>query len=124
LFSLCLALIVYNILATLKAALGSVHGVQKIDAGLADFYLVDEIQGTYRGMMIAIPPPNWQEFALMELPQLSQVLKYLAQFVHLKRFLKHPRGVKKKRSALIIDRKHRHLSTHRLLNSPEPPIFQ
>lgn len=84
--------------------------------GKPDFYLVDEIQGTYRGMMITIPPPDWQEFALMELPHLSQVLKYLAQFIHLKRFLKHPRGVKKKRLPLIIDRQHRHISTHRLLN--------
>ena len=120
LFSLCMALVVSNILATLKAALGSVYGVAKIDAGLSDFYLVDEIGGTYRGMMIAIPPSHWQEFAPMELPQLSQVLKYLAEFVHLKRFLKHPRGVKKKRSPLMIDRKHRHISTHRLLN-PLPP---
>jgi len=28
--------------------------VGKIEAGLSDFYVVDEIQHTYRGMMIAI----------------------------------------------------------------------
>ncbi len=111
-------MVVANILATLRAALGSVHGVAKIDAGLSDFYLVDEIQGTYRGMMIAIPPPHWQEFAPIELPHLAQILKYLAQFVNLKRFLKHPRGAKKKRPPLIIDPKHRHVSTHKLLNPP------
>ena len=124
LFSLCMAFVVSNILATLKAALGSVHGVEKITAGLSDFYLVDEIEGTYRGMMIAIPPPHWQEFAPMELPQLSQVLKYLAEFVHLKRFLKHPRGVKKKKPSLIIDCKHRHISTHRLLHPLKPTSLQ
>jgi len=39
--------------AVVKAALGSVHGIGKIDAGISNYYLVEEIQGTYRGMMIA-----------------------------------------------------------------------
>lgn len=51
LFSFCLALVAYNVLATVRAVLASVHGVGKIDAGLSDYYIVDEIQGTYRGMM-------------------------------------------------------------------------
>ncbi len=59
LFSFALALVAYNLLATLRAALASVHGVGKIDASLSDFYLVDEIHSTYRGMMIAIPPTAW-----------------------------------------------------------------
>ncbi|NJR76935.1 MAG: transposase [Scytonema sp. CRU_2_7] len=62
LFSYCLALSAYNLLATLKAVLGSVHGVDKIDVGLSDFYLVDDIHSIYRGMMIAIPPVHWQCF--------------------------------------------------------------
>ncbi len=66
LFSFTLApLMAYNVLATLKAALASVHGVGKIEAALSDFYVVDELQGTYRGMMIAIPPPFWPGFAEM-----------------------------------------------------------
>jgi len=75
LFSYCMAIIAYNILATLKAALGSVHGVGKIAAGLSDFYLVDEIQGTYRGMMIAIPPQQWQPFQTCSLPQMAKWLQ-------------------------------------------------
>jgi hypothetical protein len=58
-----LALVSYNILATVRAVLASVHGVGKIDAGLSDYYMVDEIQSTYRGMMIAVPPENWSVFA-------------------------------------------------------------
>jgi hypothetical protein len=65
LFSFTLALIAYNILATLKAALASVHGVGKIEAALSNFYVIDELQGTYRGMMIAIPPQDWRGFADM-----------------------------------------------------------
>jgi len=61
LFSFTLALISYNILATLRAALTSVHGVEQGEM-VSDFYVVDEIQGTYRGMMIAIAPEHWQYF--------------------------------------------------------------
>ncbi|OUL19697.1 transposase [Nostoc sp. T09] len=116
LFSFSMALATYNILATLKAALGSVHGVGKIDAGLSDFYLVDEIQGTYRGMMIAIPAVHWQAFETFSVDQLVLVLQSLSARVELKRFLKAIRGVKKKREPLIVDSKHRHISTARLLN--------
>ena len=117
LFSFSMALVTYNILATLRAALGSVHGVSKIEAGLSDFYLVDEIQATYRGMMIAIPSPDWQPYGTISLTQMAQMLQQLAAKVNLKRFLKTPRGAKKKRSPLIVDRKHRHISTARLLEA-------
>ncbi|MEG4963877.1 hypothetical protein [Microcoleus sp. K4-C2] len=43
LFSFCLALVSYNILATVRAVLASVHGFGKIEAGLSDYYMVDKI---------------------------------------------------------------------------------
>lgn len=115
LFSYCMALSAYNLLATLKAVLGSVHGVDKIEAGLSDFYLVDDIHGIYRGMMIAIPPVHWQCFQDCTLNQLVDILKHLATKVHLKSFRKHPRTPKKKRKLLMVDRKHPHCSTARKL---------
>lgn len=117
LFSFAMALATYNILATIKAAFGSVHGVGKIDAGLSDFYLVDEIQATYRGMMIAIPPSHWQIFETFSQEKMAQLLQQLAHNVNLKRFLKAQRSPKKKRPALIVDPNHRHVSTARLLDS-------
>jgi hypothetical protein len=116
LFAFAMAVVAYNILATVRAALGSVHGVGKIEAGLSDFYLVDEIQATYRGMMIAIPPEDWQVFEAFSFPQLASVLQYLAQQVHLASFLKHPRGEKKKKPPPQHDPKHPHLATSRLLS--------
>jgi len=115
LFSFSLALVTYNILATVKAALGSVHGVGKIDAGLSDFYLVNEITSIYRGMMIAIPANHWQVFQTLSLDEMAVVLQSLAARVKLQYFLKAMRGVKKKREPLIVDSKHRHVSTARLL---------
>jgi IS4 transposase len=116
LFSFSMALVTYNILATLRAALASVHGVEKVEAELSDFYAVDEIQGTYRGMMIAIPPDHWQAFRLLPLADLAAVLKELAVQVNLKRFLKQPRKSKTKTSPRVKDPKHPHVSTARLLS--------
>jgi hypothetical protein len=116
LFSFTLALIAYNILATLKAALASVHGVGKIEAALSDFYVVDELQGTYRGLMIAIPPHLWQGFANMPVADLAGFLQDLAAKVNLKRFLKAPRQKKKKKQSPKYDPKHPHVSTAKLLS--------
>jgi len=40
------------------------------------FYLVDDIHGIYRGMMIAIPPVHWQCFQDCTLNQLVDILKH------------------------------------------------
>jgi hypothetical protein len=115
LLSFTLALMAYNILATLRAALASVHGVGKIDSALSDFYVVEELQGTYRGMMIAIPPTHWGIFSDMTLPYLAALLKDLAAQVELKRFLKQPRKKKPPKKPLVADAKHPHVSTAKLL---------
>lgn len=116
LFSFALALVTYNILATLRGALGSVHGVEKVSAALSDFYGVDEIQGTYRGMMIAIPPEHWQGFNTLTEAQLAALLIQLATEVNLKRFLKQPRKQKVPKTPPVKDPKHPHVSTAKLLS--------
>jgi Transposase DDE domain len=122
LFSLAMAFATYNVLATIRSALGSVHGVGKIEAGLSDYYLVDEVQGIYRGMMISIPDPHWQVFETFSIEQMGAVLQHLAHHVHLKRFLKATRGEKKKRPPLIVNSNHRHVSTARLLSTSQTLI--
>jgi hypothetical protein len=120
LFSLAMAFATYNILATIRAALGSVHGTGKVEAGLSDYYLVDEIQGLYRGMMISIPAARWQVFETFSIEEMGSVLQHLAHHVNLKRFLKAIRGEKKKRPPLIVNHKHRHVSTARCLENTKP----
>ena len=68
-------------------------------------------------MMIAIPPLQWELFRKFSVEQMVQILQQLATGVNLKRFLKAIRGLKKKREPLIVDKKHRHISTARLLNT-------
>ena len=115
LFSFNLALVTYNILATVRAVLASVHGVGKIEAGLSDYYMVEEIQGTYRGMMIAIAPEHWQMFADFSLSQFASVLQYLAAQVRLSSFLKQPRPPQNKKDPPQYDPRHPHVSTAKLL---------
>lgn len=118
LFCFCMALAAANILAVVRAALGSVHGMGKIEAGLSDFYLVDEIQHVYRGMMIAIEPIQWQPFETLSVPQIAQLLQQLAAHAHLASFLKTPRGPKKKKPPLKPNPKKPHVSTAKLLKQP------
>ena len=117
LFSFSMALVAYNILTTLRAALGGVHGVEKIEAGLSNFYLVDEIQGTYRGMMIAIPASEWEIFQTFPQDKIVQLLQQLSTGVNLKQFLKATRGAKKPKVPIIYDSKKGHVSTKRLLQN-------
>ncbi|MBE9213067.1 hypothetical protein IQ247_10340 [Plectonema cf. radiosum LEGE 06105] len=75
LFSFCMALVAYNILSVIKAALRSVHGHEKIDADISNYYLVEEIQTTYTGMTIAIPDVEWKFINNLSLPEEAQRLK-------------------------------------------------
>jgi hypothetical protein len=115
LLSFALALISYNILATLRAALTSVHGIEQGEK-VSDFYVVDEIQGTDRGMMIAIAPDYWQGFSSLSLTDFAKLLKQLAAQVNLKRFCKQPRKSQKKTPPRVSDPKQPHVSTAKLLS--------
>jgi hypothetical protein len=115
LFSFCMALVAYNILAVIKAALRSVHGQGKIDAGISNYYFIEEIQSTYTGMMIALPDVEWQFVNSLTFSTFVELLQKLASQVDLKRFAKSPRGPKKPQSAKKKEPSRPHVSTARLL---------
>ncbi len=62
LFAFCVALVSYNVLSTLKAALRAVHGEAVVAEEVSGYYVADEIRMTHRGMMIAIPEDEWVVF--------------------------------------------------------------
>ena len=115
LFVFAMAVVSFNILSTVKAALKSVHGTDKIEAGLSDFYLAEEVQATFRGMMIALPAPDWQLWARMSVEAFADSLKLWAASVNLKRFASSPRSPQKTVPKRVYDPKHPHVSTARLL---------
>lgn len=115
LFAFCVALVAFNILSGLKAVLKSVHGRGEIEAILSDFYVVEEVQGSFRGMMIAIPPPAWQSFQAVSVSELAAMLQGWATQVDLKRFSVSRRGPKKPRAKPPRNPKRPHVATARLL---------
>ena len=114
-FGLCIGGVAYHILAVLKAALRQVHGAKVIDTQRSGYSVADEVSGTYRGMMIAIPLPEWQVFRPLTVPEGADGLIDLARKVPLARFRKHPRGPKKPRPPRPFDPKHPHQATAKLL---------
>jgi hypothetical protein len=117
LFVFCMALMAFNILSTVKAALKDVHGAGKIESGLSNYYVVEEVQSTFRGMEIAIVADDWKLFAQMNVILLAEFLRDCASHVNLHRFLSSPRGAKKPTAKKKYDPKHPHLATFRLLTT-------
>ncbi|MBF1989976.1 hypothetical protein [Fischerella thermalis] len=110
-----MALVAYNILSVIKSALRSVHGQGKIDAGVSNYYLVEEIQSTYTGMMIAIPDVEWKFVTHLSLPAFAELLKQWAAKVDLKRFASSPKAQKKPQPKRKKEPNRPHVSTARLL---------
>ena len=115
LFAFCVALVSYNVLSTVKAALRSVHGTEVADQQVSGFSLADEVAGTHRGMMIAIPKDEWVVFHGMSPQEIAPILKDLARAVRLSHFRKQPRGPKKPRPKRQSGAKIKHVATAKLL---------
>jgi IS4 transposase len=115
LFGFCVALVAYIIMSVIKAALGSVHGVDVIEQQLSGYYVANEISGIYPGMMIAIEYSHWSVFREMTTAELVKALKELAAKVKLSAFKKHPRGPKKPQPKRKNQKRRPHVSTAKLL---------
>lgn len=119
LFAFCLALVAFNAVSLLKAALRRVHGAETVNETVSGYYLNLEIRGTYDGMMIAIPERHWKIFRTLSVKALTKVLKDIAGHVRLSRYRKHPRGPKKPPPRKAAYANGGHVSTFRLLNRNE-----
>jgi hypothetical protein len=62
---------------------------------LSFYHLADEVAGTHRGMMIAIPEDEWVVFAGLTPSAMGQVLRGLAAKVRMTTHRKHRRGPKR-----------------------------
>jgi hypothetical protein len=115
LFGFCVALVAYNVLAVVKAALRSVHGEEKIANEVSGYYLAGHLGRTYEGMMIAVPEGQWGIFLSMSAETFNRTLLQLADKVNLAKFKKHKRGPKKPQSKRSHDSSRPHVSTARIL---------
>jgi IS4 transposase len=115
LFGFCTALVAYNLLSVVKAALRAAHGAAKVQEEVSGYYLADEVAGTWRGMMIVLPADFWhQRFATLPAQKMAAFLVETAKHVRLSQFKKHPRG--QKRPPPIMDQHLRNgVSTAKIL---------
>lgn len=116
LFSFCMALVAYNVMAVVKAALRSVHG-ETVAKELSGYYLADEIQMCHRGMMKAIPKDEWVVFQEAAPAELAAVLVQWARSVPIGAYKKSHRGPKKPPPQRQSGAKIKHVSTAQVLDA-------
>ena len=114
LFAFCVALVSYNVMSVVKAALRSAHGEEAV-GGLSFYYLTDEVAGTHRGMMIAIPEDEWAVFHGPTAAAFGKILMDLAAGVRLSSYRKQARGPKHPQPKRESGAKIKHVSTAKLL---------
>jgi hypothetical protein len=117
LFGFCLALVAYNMLAVIMAALRGVHGEDTIEQEVSLYDIANELATTYKGMMIAIPEQEWGIFCTMSTAKMVATLLELAHKVRLRALRKSPRGPQKTQPKREGDPKCPHVSTAKLLMS-------
>jgi IS4 transposase len=118
LFAFCVALVSYNVLSVVKAALRSVHGEEAVEE-LSFSYLADEVAGTHRGMMIAIPEDEWAVFHGLTAAAFGGILLGLAAGVRLSSYRKQVRGPKRPQPKRASGAKVKHVSTAKVLGKRE-----
>jgi hypothetical protein len=115
LFAFCMALVSYNMLSVVKAALRAAHNLENVQEEVSGYYLADEVSGTWRGMAIILPDEFWEEhFATLSPREMAAFLKATAKHAKLSRYRKSKRGPKKPTAAM--NKKNRnHVSTAKVL---------
>jgi IS4 transposase len=116
LFGFSMAVVSGNALAVLQGNLRAVHG-EEMACEVSNYELVNDIAEVYRGMMIAVPPPQWGWIRQCPAAVVAGVLNQLAANVPVERMLRTRRGPKKVRTQpKKSGAKHRHVSTKKLLD--------
>ena len=110
-----MALVSYNVLSVILAAMRAAHGVETIEDRVSFYYVCIEISSTFCGLEIAVPEKYWVTTYAMRTPaQVACELVRIAKTVNLSRYRKHKRGPKN--PPIKMNKKRRnHVSTTRIL---------
>jgi hypothetical protein len=116
LLSFCVALLAYNTISIVKAALRSVHGDAAAPEKLSGYLLAAEVSTISEGMKIAVSPENWRRtFSHLSERELAAVLRQLAEGVRPARFKKQTHGPKKAPPKRTHGKRRPHVATARVL---------
>jgi IS4 transposase len=116
LFGFCTALVAYNAVAAVRAALRSAHGAEQVEGKVSNYYLAGEVARTYEGMMIALPPREWETFRTVNTVEFAEFLQATAELVWLAKYPLSHRGPKKPRPKRTSGKRNPHVATARLLD--------
>jgi IS4 transposase len=111
------AVLAYNVLAVLQAAVRATHDLQADEMELSSYYFAAEVRAHYAGMMVAVAVAAWRAYDGLTATQLGQTLMQMATQADPARLRKHPRGPKptKKKGYAPAAQARRHVSTARVL---------
>lgn len=115
-FAFCTAVMAYHVLALERAAVRAVQG-EKAEEMLSDYYLAEDIAGTMRGMMIALPPEKWEPFHTCTAAEFADFLRTAAQQMRPVLYKKTPRGPKRPPPKRRSVANGSHVATKRLLDA-------
>jgi hypothetical protein len=116
LFGFCVAVVAYNVLATVRAALRSEHGLAAVETQVSNYHLANEVATTYEGMMIALPSSEWAPLGRLSQTELAEFLREVASQAWLAKYPRTVRGPKKPPPKRTSGRTNHHVSTARLLH--------
>jgi hypothetical protein len=115
LFGFCLAVVAYNIVSVVKAALVAAHGREFVQEQLSMYYLTLEVAQVSTGMNIAIEEKQWAIFRHMSAKEFAHTMVELAQRMDLRKYTKHKRPPTKHPTKKISGNKIKHVSTAKIL---------
>lgn len=119
LFGFCLALVAYNAISLVQAALRAVHG-SKAQAEVSWYHVCLHVSKVHTGMMIAVPARHWAILRRLDVGDFVALLRDLAAKIDLRRFRKHRRGPKKPPPKKRSGAKIHHVATARILRETSP----
>lgn len=115
LFGFCLALVAYNAVSVVKAALRAAHGKEFVEEQLSMYYVTLEVAQVSTGMNIAIKDKHWEIFRSMSVAEFADTMVELARRMDLRKYTKHKRAATKHPTKKISGNKIKHVSTAKIL---------
>ena len=89
-----LAVIAFNVLAVIEAAIAAAHDLEASEIEISTYYVADDVRTDYRGMLIAIAASVWSAFDEQSPTALARTLRAVAAQVDPRTLRKHPRAPK------------------------------
>jgi hypothetical protein len=117
------ALVSYNVLSTVQAALRAQFGADRIQDEVSAYYLANEVRAHASGMSVALGSEIWKPFQRMTPAAFARHMLDWAGHANLGKYQRHPRGPKKPVPPRTRFGDKTHVSTARLLAQPPSKSF-